>query len=185
MMEHILTVDAITLDTTCASLVKKALMEFLKLPLRVIDVFAARFQDFQNCEVVDEMAIRVPTFYAPYKGHGFLRVRITAMIVAMLFGGIHCAGWNFPFPSHAELIIWRVSSLTIVIVPCTFVPPIVLVFMGKDATLIQVYGLVPFFGIAAYVLARFALFVEALISLRHLPPGAYTEVKWTALLLHM
>ena len=34
--------------------------------------------------------------------------------------GIHCAGWNFPFPSHAELIIWRVSCLIIVIASLHF-----------------------------------------------------------------
>ena len=115
---------------------------------------------------------------------------IMTMIVAMLFGGIHCTGWNFPFPSHAELIIWRVSSLIIVIVPCIFLPLLVVVFMEDnpntttDIILMANVGLF-LFGIVIYVFARLTLFVEAFIALRYLPPGAYAVVKWTTLLLHM
>ena len=184
MIKCILTAHIITLATTCASLVKRALWEFLILPLRAILVFSVRFKDFQNSEMVDENAIRVPTFYAPTEGYGFIRVRIIAMIVAMLFGGIHCAGWNFPFPSHAELIIWRVSSLITVIVPYTFAPSLVAALAGIDTLDTPVFWvLMP--GIGLYVLARLTLLVEALTALRHLPPGAYAVVEWTALLLHL
>ncbi|EDQ99279.1 uncharacterized protein LACBIDRAFT_316764 [Laccaria bicolor S238N-H82] len=178
--------DTITLATTCALFVKKALVELLLLPFRAILVILLRFQDFHRCDMVDEDAIRVPTFYAPANDdHGFFRVRITTLIVATIFGGIHCAGWNFPFPSHAELIIWRVSSLIIVIVPWTFVPLLVTGFMGIDTIATKVYTMVSYSGAVIYVLARLTLFVEALTALRHLPPGAYAVVEWTALLLHM
>ena len=106
--------------------------------------------------------------------------------VAMLFGGIHCAGWNFAFPSHAELIVWRASSLIILIVPCTGVLMTVEMASRDITTITHVTtGPVFLFGVVIYVLARLTLFVEAFIALRHLPPGAYAVVEWTALLLHM
>ena len=130
-------------------------------------------------------AIRVPTFYAfSTSDPDDLVVRRLTSIVAILFGGIHCAGWNFPFPSHAELIIWRVSSLIILIVPCIGV----LVDVSEHTDAITI-GTALFFGFLLstliYGLARLTLFVEAFIALRHLPPGAYAVVEWTALLLHI
>ena len=172
--------------TTYALLVKKALVELLKLPFRVIKVLFSRLGELQSCNMVDEGAISVPTFYAPpNEEHEFFQICMTTAIVATLFGGVHCAGWNFPFPSHAELIIWRVSSLIIVIVPCTFVPLLVAEVMRIATFAVIVNALLSLLGVVIYVLARLALFVEALTTLRHLPPGAYAAVKWTDLLLHM
>ena len=31
-------------------------------------------------------------------------------VVGVVFGGIHCAGWLFNFPSYDEAMLWRVSS---------------------------------------------------------------------------
>ncbi|KAI1741359.1 hypothetical protein F4680DRAFT_416581 [Xylaria scruposa] len=36
---------------------------------------------------------------------------------SFLFGGIHIIAWNFEFPSLAELMLWRASSLTSTILP--------------------------------------------------------------------
>ena len=170
----------------CALLAKIALVGLLKLPFRMICVILRTFGDLLACDMVDEDAIRVPMFYAaPIESHQLLWMSLT-IYGGMLFGGIHCAGWDFPFPSHAELIIWRVSSFIILMFPCTFVCVIgvedLVWDMNINATInIYVFGL----GIVIYVLARLTLFVEAFIALRHLPPGAYAAVKWTALLLHM
>ena len=161
-------------------------MELLKLPLRMISALCFRFSDLVKYRAVDEDAIRVPTFYAPpIKSHQYPWKTVT-IIVAMLFGCIHCAGWNFPFPSHAELIIWRVSSLITLIVPCNFVVAVVVAAMDVEDTILgTIINVVSLFGIVIYILARLTLFVEAFIALRHLPPGAYAVVEWTALLLHM
>ena len=150
----------------------------------MIEVIFSTLADLTHCDVVDKDAIRVPTFYAPPNdSHKPLSITIT-LIVATLFGGIHCAGWNFPFPSHTELIIWRVSSSIIVVFPCIFVSLLVMdaSYMGAFVIINAVFSV---FGIAIYVLARLTLFVEAFIALKHLPPGAYAVVEWTSLLLHM
>ena len=90
---------------TCTLLAKMALMKLLKLPFRMIKELLYTLEDLMFCTAVDKDAIRVPTFYASSnKSHEDLWM-IWTIIVALLFGGIHCAGWNFPFPSHAELII--------------------------------------------------------------------------------
>ena len=186
MMERILIVGTITLATTCAL----QMMKLLILPYKAIYQLFSRLGDLLGCNTFGGGAIRVPTFYAPpIVASGVIRMGITTMIVATLFGGIHCTGWNFPFPSHAELIIWRVSSLIIVIVPCIFLPLLVAAFMKDNPAITDIINMVYvglfLFGIVIYVPARLALFVEAFIALRHLPPGAYAVVKWTALLLHM
>ena len=150
----------------------------------MVNLFFIRGDEIFECHDVDEGASRVPTFYAcpdPDDPNSW-RVMALTSIVAMIFGVIHCAGWNFPFPSHAEVIIWRVCSLIILIVPCTAV--LIAVEMAMNVT-DMIIGGVFLFGAVMYVLARFTLLVEAFIALRHLPPGAYAVVEWTALLLHM
>ncbi|KAI1393659.1 uncharacterized protein F4822DRAFT_20274 [Hypoxylon trugodes] len=38
-------------------------------------------------------------------------------VSSVVFGGLHLIAWDFEFPSHAELILWRASSLTSTILP--------------------------------------------------------------------
>ena len=167
-------------------------MELLIFLPMTFGMFIQRGTDIVGSTDVEEGALQVPTFYA--LGTADEWVRRLASIVAILFGGIHCAGWNFPFPSHAELIIWRVSSLIILIVPC--IGALADVILNIDVIrLTYVHGTVETIGIVLfsgfyfstpiYGLARLTLLVEAFIALRHLPPGAYAVVEWTALLLHI
>ena len=181
--------------TVCASQVKTALMELLKFPARTFEVLIVRGAGSLASDDVSLHAIRVPTFYAfSTSDPDDMVVRRLTSIVAILFGGIHCAGWNFPFPSHTELIIWRVSSLIILIVPC--IGALTDVIFNQDLTIrlchifvqntidsVLLYGFL--LSTPIYGLARLILFVEAFIALRHLPPGAYAVVEWTALLLHI
>ena len=188
--ERISTVGTVTV---CALQVKTALMELLKFPARTLEVLNDRGADILASDDVSGGAIRVPTFYASSTPNAVnLVVRRLTSIVALLFGGIHCAGWNFPFPSHAELIIWRVSSLIILIVPCIGALTDVMFetddhichkFVNETIVMVLIFGF--FLSTPIYGLARLTLFVEAFLALRHLPPGAYSAVDWTALLLHM
>ena len=186
-----------TVGTVTALQVKTALMEFLKFPARTFNVLLSRGSSILQSDHVSRRAIQVPTFYAfsTPKRVDMVVQRLTS-IVAILFGGIHCAGWNFPFPSHAELIIWRISSLIILTIPCIGVLSDVIynaqVLCHEDAmnganveTMGKILFWVFFFSTPIYGLARLTLFGEAFIALRHLPPGAYAVVEWTALLLHI
>jgi hypothetical protein len=43
-------------------------------------------------------------------------------VSALVFGGLHCLAWNFQFPSRAERILWRVCSVTSMILPLDRLP---------------------------------------------------------------
>jgi hypothetical protein len=59
----------------------------------------------------------IPTFYAgeiEEDSKSYIALLIVEMIIAMIFGGIHCIAWSFSFPTHVEQILWRASSITII-----------------------------------------------------------------------
>ncbi|OQE41895.1 hypothetical protein PENCOP_c004G00345 [Penicillium coprophilum] len=52
----------------------------------------------------------------------------------VLFGGVHVIAWNFAFPTHVELILWRVATLH-----CTCFPAF-LALQYRVIVLISLYG---------------------------------------------
>ena len=129
--------------------------------------------------------MKIPTFYADREAGDTLAFIFCIPVVGGVFGGIHCVGWFFDFPSTAEAMLWRVSSA--VLTGMAFLSPIILPFMFGLIYSVQFY-----FGIAvsaiimlAYVVSRLLLIVEAFISLRHLTPGMLALVKWTSFLPHI
>ena len=48
-------------------------------------------------------------------------------VVGILFGGIHCFAWRFPFPNRQERVLWRVCAVYCTASPF-LVPLIVLIF---------------------------------------------------------
>jgi len=64
---------------------------------------------------------RVGTFYPAKWVTETQNSSITlVVIITMAFGGIHCIGWTFTFPSSIEQTLWRVASLFITGVPVVF-----------------------------------------------------------------
>jgi hypothetical protein len=130
---------------------------------------------------------RVNTFYPcgwdSTSGRGALLV----MAIASAFGGIHCIGWSFRFPSSTEQTLWRVASVSIVGVPIIFSPTILLLSDGPGmnrasdwcatiTTLIQLF---------LYIFSRLALLILPFLTLRSLPPAAYHVVHWTSFIPHI
>ncbi|KAI0057726.1 hypothetical protein BV25DRAFT_1919910 [Artomyces pyxidatus] len=136
----------------------------------------------------------VPTFYcggpagAPIDG-GYSGLSGSAAVVAsMIFGAVHCAAWNYVFPSTAESLIWRISSAIIVAVPGAMSITALIASTLKDTALAGVSGanLVAVFAMGgpAYVAARMLLLTLSFTTLRALPPGAYQAVQWTLKIPH-
>jgi hypothetical protein len=96
----------------------------------------------------------------------------------MVFGGIHCVCWNFPFQSHIEQMLWRVASLAIL---CSLISIAIDYWIVKSLWI----GMLRFFLSATqlvgfvYITARLTLIVLILLSFRSLPPGVYDTVAWT------
>ena len=151
--------------------------------------------DDSDCDTGD---MKIPTFYAAEPDKFKFRERLAAFccvpVVGVVFGGIHCVGWFFDFPSSTEAMLWRVSSA--VLTGIAFLFPIlsisVLGLFGDSIVhtydhwyyiIIQVA--VNTIILLVYVVFRLLLLVEAFISLRHLTPGMLALVKWTSFIPHI
>ena len=132
---------------------------------------------------------RVPRFWAHSGGRSVLIADLIVIGVGVCFGAIHCIAWAFSFPTHPELLMWRISCVAITAVP------IYIFLMVALADLLDKMGnrkislTVGFFGALPagilYILARAVTLVLAFISLRELPSGAYETVHWTTFIPHV
>ncbi|KZP34023.1 hypothetical protein FIBSPDRAFT_943096 [Athelia psychrophila] len=137
----------------------------------------------------DEVDLRgeeqVPAFYAGKPDHHLvLLADFIALLIALIFGAVHCIAWSFTFPSHVEQHLWRISSTAIVAVPFIFIILIgLLAFESKRFSKVAVVGAV--LGIPCYIVARVVLLVLAFTTLRSLPLDAYQTVHWLTFLPHV
>ena len=128
---------------------------------------------------------RVPIFWANTTGgNGSLEVFADAIMLGLgvCFGAIHCIAWLFTFPTHTELLAWRISSIAITAVP-VYIPVGFLLAAWVANNNLAYISILPA-GIL-YVSARAVTLVLAFTSLRDLPPGAYETVPWTTFIPHV
>ena len=144
-------------------------------------------------EVVDlATEKRVPTFYA-----GDLRddqrfvAAVGSAVIAMIFGGIHCIAWSFSFPTLAEKILWRVSSIAIIGVPFFYVAFFGLIGLCNHLNLelpivTAVIAIITIpTALLLYFVARTVLLVQAFVTLRSPSPGVFQTVHWTTFIPHI
>ena len=123
-------------------------------------------------------------------------------ILGSLFGGIHCVGWNFPFPTHTEQKLWRVSALALTVLP-TGATAIVFISLGirkltkaivrsTESVPTSLYDdpntisyIIMFLTLFTYVAARLVLLGQAVALLRDQPPTDFIDVDWTKFYPHM
>ena len=58
---------------------------------------------------------RVPRFWADDRSGGLFVADFIVLLVGVCFEAIHYIAWVFPFPTHTELSIWRISSVAITV----------------------------------------------------------------------
>ena len=139
----------------------------------------------QDADVDLRREDRVPRFWADSTDEQFIADMIV-LGVGVCFGVIHCISWGFSFPTHMELLMWRVSCVAITAVPIYislgFLLGIWLSDMGFGDTVLYFF---PLSGGILYIIARAITLVLAFTSLRGLPPGAYETVHWTTFIPHV
>jgi len=112
------------------------------------------------------------------------------MTLGAIFGGIHCSGWNFPFPTYVEQKLWCIASLSVTIIPIIILPFVIItLFIAEYLS----PTLDPFTDLSmvslvvcalVYVSARLVLLGLAFALLRHLPPTTFIAISWTEFYPH-
>ena len=166
--------------------ISEAALEAFVNGLRVIFMFIVGTQD-DDVDLSGED--RVPMFWANSAGKEQAAADLIMLGIGVCFGAIHCIAWNFSFPTHTELLMWRISSVAITAVP-VYVPLVLFFGNWLVDTDFEIFGItVIIFGALSggivYIIARAATLVLAFTSLRDLPPGAYETAHWTTFIPHV
>ncbi|KAF8252537.1 hypothetical protein K440DRAFT_631337 [Wilcoxina mikolae CBS 423.85] len=144
----------------------------------------------------------------------YIQLFLGLLLLCAAYGGIHMAAWNFQFPTQVEHSLWKVACITAVC-GSMVTPAWVLLVSRMDGTepdissefqtamsrlgdawrlinsgkrieygffIPTVFGVVmtPFF-----LVARVAIVIEAFLSMRAVPAGAYAEIPWTSYFPHV
>ena len=129
--------------------------------------------------------MKVPTFYSTSKDGDEVAYVFFISVVGVVFGGIHCAGWFFNFPSNVEAMLWQVS-LAVLTGVAFLLPLLFYLIMEVSSDIFRWLVLfAAFLAFNAYVVSRLVLLVEAFIALRHLTFGMLALVKWTSFIPHI
>ncbi|KAJ3719162.1 hypothetical protein C8R42DRAFT_609486 [Lentinula raphanica] len=125
-------------------------------------------------------------FFKPRVGfHGFHQLYLYLHGTAMVFGAIHCAAWNFYFPTEAEQTLWRICAAVTTSIPLLIICYDYLGYTIEDTRIELPVEFALSFVILFYIFARWVLIVQAFIALRRLPSTAYETVEWVNLLPHI
>jgi hypothetical protein len=117
------------------------------------------------------------------------------MLVSFLLGGllsftfalIHCAGWNFVFPTKAERMSWRACCCMIMGVPWLLagIYAFTTVLWRHLHPFRAMFRLLAMSTRYVYILARLTMFAQVFLALRALPPLMLQELSWTSFIPHL
>lgn len=107
------------------------------------------------------------------------------VIGGLVFGALHCSAWNFPFPTPAERLLWRIAStLSTGVVPLYYMVLLYDFHVKRFQSLRSYLWVIEGIVMLSYTLARLYLLVEVFRSLCFLPPEAFLAT-WTQQIPHV
>ena len=171
------------------------LMPFFTLFFLLSFIFTAVF-GIVTSSFIRPGASHVPSFYAPSTQSDNWSRMVVFALFGVIFGGLHCIGWNFKFPTHTEQSLWRSTSVAITAIPL-IVAPIDFILATRlrirdidscamlERLALLVLDLIMTFLLFVYVPARLSLIGQALALLRSQPASALTAVDWTKYVPHL
>ena len=144
---------------------------FLLVFIFALALFATSYDTMGGSFSFPVNATYVPTFYVPkHRYHEYLHVALL-LTLGTIFGGIHCAGWNFTFPTNPEQQLWRVASiaLAIPIAAAPFSLVVIVVFCLASLAFILIYIAISlavflFLVIITTIVAFVVIFIFTFIS---------------------
>ena len=154
-----------------------------------------------HCGIVTTSFIRpgashVPSFYAPSTQSDRWSRMVVFALFGVIFGGLHCIGWSFKFPTHPEQTLWRSTSLAITAIPLIVAP--IDFFLATRLRIRDIntcptlekgalltLDLVMTILLFVYIPARLSLIAQALALVRSQPASALTAVDWTKYVPHL
>ena len=128
---------------------------------------------------------------------------IAALVVCCFYGATHALAWNFPFPSPAERLLWRIASIDIMAGTVTILALFsVAVYLhehearslstsiatkepGVLPILFRTFVLAGLLNVPLFLLSRIFVVFESFLSLRRVPVGAYISVQWAQYVPHL
>lgn len=115
-------------------------------------------------------------------------------ILGAVFGAIHFIAWSYDFPSHAELVLWRICCVAMTVVPliatllCTMMR-ISETISGEDPFWLTALAWSAGYSLVLtswlYIASRIATLVIAFTTLRSLPPSVFDSIDWIGLIPHI
>ncbi|KAG2141853.1 hypothetical protein DEU56DRAFT_885077 [Suillus clintonianus] len=157
----------------------------------LITIYKATFAPFMELMSlnVPTRQLRVPTFDGSIKlEESDTDILVFAgVLIATIFGGIHCTAWFFAFPTYREQVLWRVSAVAITCTP--WIEILIYVAISMDVITNFIGGMmtvvVMYIFVLLYIVSRGMLLVLMFTTLRHLPVDAYTTVSWISVVPHL
>jgi len=165
------------------------LLPFFTLLFLVSFIFTAVFGIITTSSVTPN-SLHVSSFYSPTtKSDKYSRMVVFALF-GVIFGGLHCIGWNFTYPTAFEQHLWRASSLAITVIPLIVAPIDYLLENYKlDKGFLKVVrftlDLIMTILLFIYVPARLTLIGQAFALLRKQPQDAFLAVDWNQYIPHL
>lgn len=127
----------------------------------------------------------IPFLYSPYD---LMYHDIGIILGTVVFGAFHLLAWGLTFPTDIEQLLWRITSLTITVIPLVtlaIIAPLLFLVLGQKrsselwSTTLQVLSVWPMIATAfPFGAARIFLIVETFRALYFLPKDGYVAT-WT------